>query len=308
MGVLSVTIEEYEDVTGYPLTTYLSDFNTFVASDYPLVVSYYAGESARPYMPAFNTLNDLLKRAARLNEVTNSFRTALNRTDFWDLLILLDDLRGKLWTIDNSSRWQRSSITKNNFSPTQEVDHTLNALQTLERVALDTAGSDNKENDWVALALRNDLREEDYTTAGGATMKLTSEEVGPSIQVVVDNLIGQNIYGKDIDRMLQFVDDDLKLLTPPKTLKQTVDVLSQLRQGDNPEFPDDGIQTSLAVGSNFASFSYSTLFRQLYNTFQKDDTLKAFKIIKLDTKEDAIMLQFEVETRLGEILEGEITI
>ena len=312
MGVLTASIEEYEDITGFPLTSYLSSYRDFVNVDSPLITLYYSGISSTPDMPAFNELERLLKVAARLNEVTTSFRTSLQRADFWELIALIEDIRGRLWTIDNSSRWLRSSITKNNFSPTQEVDYITNARQTLEQVASDVGGSDDRDNDWIRLALRNDLREEDYTTQGGAKVTLTSEQSGGSVATVVDNLIGENIYGKDIDRKLTFTNSDLKVMTPKQTIRQAVEIYSQLRQGANPEFPEDGIAASLIVGSNYASFTYAAMFRQLFATFQKDDTLKNFKVIKLEIggegNRDGIFLEFEIETRMGELLVESLSI
>lgn len=308
MGVLTSAIEEFETKTGYPLSTYLSDYVSFNATDSILIANYYGGQAQKPNMPSFNKLDELIKQSKRLSEVINGFRDSFPRTDFWDLVELIEDIKTKLETINNSSRWLKSSITKKNFSPTQEVDHTLESRQTLEKVALDLAGSSDKENDWVALALRNDLKEEDYTTGGGTRMLLTTEDSGPSLDSVVDNLTGENIYGKDINRVLTFTDNDLEVLTPQKTIRQAVDILSQLRQGDNPEFSTNGIQTALAVGSNYASFAYPTLFRQLYDTFRSDDTLKSFKVLKLETQQDAIFLEFEVETRMGEFLVQSITI
>lgn len=308
MGFLTTAIEEYEDITGYPLSQYLSDFNTFAQSDATEIVNYYGGLVRVPYAPAFASLRKLLKASDRVNEITASFRDKFSRTDFWELLILLEGIRGKLWTIDNASRWSRSSITKNNFSPTQEIDYTQNARQTLEQIASDIAGSEDRDTDWVRIALRNDLTEEDYTPEGGAVIKLTTEQAGPSVETVVDNLIGENIYGKDIYRKLTYVDSDLQVLTPKETIKQAVDINSQLRQGDNPEFPEDGIAKALVVGSNYASFTYSALFRQMFSTFQKDDTLKNFKLTKVEPRQDALFLEFEVETRMGEFLVQSITI
>lgn len=308
MGVLTSAIEEFEVKIGYPLSKYLSDYVKFNMTDSISIVSYYAGETSKPNTLAFNKLTELIKRSKRLNEVVNSFRSSFNRTDFWDLVELIEDVRVKLETIDNGSKWLRSSITNKNFNSTQEIDHTLEGRQTLEKVSSDIAGSSDKENDWVRLALRNDITEEDYTTSGGTRMKLTAEDTGPSLDSVVDNLTGENIYGKDLNRTLTFTDNDLEALTPAKTIKQSVEILSQLRQGDNPEFETFGIQTALTVGSNYASFAYPTLFRQLSDTFKSDDTLKSFKILKLERHEDGIFLEFEVESRMGEFLVQNITI
>ena len=81
-----------------------------------------------------------------------------------------------------------------------------------------------------------------------------------------------------------------------------MNILVNLRQGDNPEFMEDGIQSSLIIGSNKNSLPYQILLRQLYSTFQKDDTLKSLKIVDLRTSEDSLILDLEIETRISEVI------
>ena len=308
MGALTKAIEEYEKITGYPLRTYLEDYINFTEQNSPQVVGYYGGETSRPHIPSFNVLSNLLERSAKLNEVTNSFRDLFSRVDFWLLIDLIEEIRGSLWTIDNSSRWQKSTITKNGFGSTQYIDHTLQSFQTIEAVASGVAGSSDRQNDWAQLAINNDLREEDYTPLGGTVLSLTSVDAGPSIDSVIDNLVGENILGKDVNRTINFIDDDLATLTPKQTFQQAIDIYSQLRQGDNPEFPEDGIQAALLVGSSFATFQYQQLIDQLTTTFQTDDTVKSIEVLNITRNQDALFVNFQVESRLGDLLEGTATI
>jgi hypothetical protein len=308
MGVLTKAIEEFEKITGYPLQDHLQNYVDFSEGAQAQVVDYYGGLVNRPHMPSFNALRDLLEASAKLNEVVNSFRDKFDRVDFWLLMDLIEELRGSLWSIDNSSRWQKSAITKSGFGSTQQVDHTLQNFQTIEHVALNIAGSDDQHNDWVKLAIDNDLREEDYTPNGGTVLSLTTTDSGLTINSVVDNLVGENILGKDVDRQLSFSNNDLTTLTPKKTLEQSVEINSQLRQGDNPEFPGDGIQAALLVGSNLATFQYQQLIDQLTTTFQKDDTMKSIQVLEIASKQDALFVKFQVESRLGDLLEGTASI
>jgi len=175
-------------------------------------------------------------------------------------------------------------------------------LQTLENLSK-TVGSVDVENDWIKIALRNDLAEEDYTTEGGNVLSIAfRNKLKINIQSIVDNIDGEKIYGIDINKQITFIDDDLQALSYQDTIKQTVDVLANLRMGHTPEFPLDGVQSKLVVGSNRNSVAYPILFRQLYSTFQKDDTLKSFAVKKIENTEDILEMDFEVETRFGEVV------
>lgn len=306
MAILTRAMEEFESVTGYPLKQYFQDYKSFLAINYTEVIAYYGGESESPDVASFDNLKKLIQGADKINEIFNSFRTRFERTDFWELMDLLEDMRGKLSTTHNASRWLRSAITNNGNSATQEVDHTLEGNQTLESVASTVVGSNDRQNDWINLAMRNDLAEEDYTSKGGNELKLTANSTGPSLSSVIDNLSGESLYGKDLYRVLTFdvAESDLKVLSPRDTMKQTVQIFSELRQGSNPEFPGDGIQTALLAASTQTSFSYPTLTRQLMSMFRKDDTIAAFRLTSLgtDPQTGRINIDFEIETRLGEFL------
>jgi hypothetical protein len=308
MGVFTTAIEEFEEITGYPLLKYLSDYVRFNATHYDRILSYNGGLVKSPFMPSFNLLANLLRRSRLLTETSNDFRDQLNRSDFWGVIEMCDDIKITLETVENSARYLRSSVTKKNFNTTQEVDHVLSSRQTLERVALDVTGSIDKENDWIELAMKNDVKEEDYTPEGGLILQLTSEESGTTVESVVDTLTKDSIYGKDIKRVLNFTDNDLEILPPRKTFEQSVGILSQLRKGDNPEYNEDGIQTSLAVGQNYASFAYPIIVRQLNDTFKKDDTIRSIKVLGIKPQEDALFIEFEIESRAGDFLVQKITI
>lgn len=308
MALPQYIVSEFSHITRYPLATYLDNFVTFIENKRDDIVNYYRGTVTKPNITSFKLLNDLLVQAEKVNDLIEIHKNRFTNTSYWELIELLSNIQTTLWTIDNSSIWLRSSITKNNFTPSIEIEKTLKQHQTLENLS-QSIGSNNKEQDWISIALRNDLAEEDYTPDGGTLIKLQySNKYSFFLESVVDNIIGEKVYGIDIYRKLTFVDDDLRTLSPKETIVQTVDILSSLKQGDTPEFPQDGIQGSLVVGSNRMSIAYSVLFRQLYDTFKKDDTLKSFKIAKIENSQDWLKFIFEVETRLGDVVVQETII
>jgi hypothetical protein len=126
------------------------------------------------------------------------------------------------------------------------------------------------------------------------------------VQSVVDVIFGESVYGKDLQQKLEFENDDLKVLGYQETIKQAFNIALNLRRGDNPEFPNDGLQSSLIIGQNLNSILYPSILRQLYDTFAKDDTMKSIAITNINHNnigiKDTVELDIQAETRIGEII------
>lgn len=295
------TLDDFVKITHFPIREYLADYVDFITVHRINITNYYTGKAQRPFEPSFRRLSELLDKSEELHDVIEQNKNRFRRGDYWELMEKLSDVRTSLWTVDNTSKWVRSAITKNNFNPQVEIDYVLQQYQTLEKLADQIIGSADKEQYWIQIALRNDVEEEGYTTEGGTSLSISMQN-GASIQLrsVVDNISGEKVYGLDIDRVISFENDDLSVLNYSSTIKQAVEILGSLKQGDNPEFPEEGIQAGVVVGSNRNSISFPVLLRQYYNTFQKDDTLRALKVTRLENVDDRLMIEFTVETRIGE--------
>jgi len=296
------TVENFQKITKYKLADYLADFTSFVDEKQQYILNYYRGYSLKPNIAAFNELERLIKESKKIESVFASNKNKFTTGDFWELIDAVQSVADSLLTISNYSRWSRSSITNNNFNPFVEVDKVLGQNQTLERMSRE-AGYSDEQNDWVNVALRNDIKEEDYTPEGGYVAKISFQNnISIDIQSVVDNLTGENIYGIDIYNKLTFENNDLKVLSYRETITQTIETLINLKKGDNPEFPEDGMQVSLVAGTNIGSVYYPALIRQIYNTFQTKDSIKSIQITNVKQQEDAVFIEFIVETKLSDII------
>ncbi len=302
MALPTNIVTSFSQITRYNLSQYLDDYVNFIDNERLNIFDYYSGNVLKPKQSSFDELARLIEESRKVNSLLDLHRERMANTEFWELVDTLTQMQESLSTVDNSSKWLRSVITKNNFSPEVEVDSVLNQLQTLENLA-QTLGSNDIENDWIKIALSNDLKEEDYTIDGGNVLAISyRNRLRIKILSVVDNIDGEKIYGLDFNKKITFVNDDVEALTYKDTIKQTVGLLANLRAGQTPEFPLDGIQANLVVGSNRNAIAYPVLFRQIYATFQKDDTLKSLLVKSIENTEDSLSMEFEVETRFGEVV------
>lgn len=295
-------IDSFELITGFQLKAYLQNFVFFMDTHQRNIINWFSGKTKIPNTLSFDELNKLIKESLRLDEIIQANNGRGNLMNYWELLERIEDIKVALKTIENSSKFLRSSITKNNFNPNPEMDYLVRQQETLETVS-GKLGSTNKNDDWVDIALRNDLIEEDYTLQGGKQLKISLQSDLPiTINDVIASLTGKSILGLDIKKKLTFADNDLETLDHIFTFKQAVEILLNLRKSDNPEFEENGVSKHLVVGGNMVHIIYPILFRQLYETFQHDDTIKSLQITKLERKKDGLFVEVEIESKLGDTI------
>jgi hypothetical protein len=266
------------------------------------MIDYYSGDSSQLDNQYFNTLKTLKQQTKDIQSLFTQNKTQFITSDFWDLLELVDDIDNKLQTITNYPKWFRSSTVVAGFSSNVEVTQVLKQNQTLESFANDI-GYSKPDDDWSELAIRNDLREEDYDFEGGVIFKFSwKNDSRLQLKSVVDVITSDNIYGKDLSTKIQFISDDLLTLDTKETLIQTANLLMGLMKGDNPEFPNDGVDKSLLGQLNRNFNIYPSLFRQIYNTFGKDDTFKSISVVDVVKEQDNIQMQIRIETIADEVI------
>jgi len=294
------TVDEFETITNFPLTQFMNDYSDFIKEDLTFFISYYSGYNTYLRADSFNRFESLKQRVDSLFEIVASKNRELGNYKFWVLLEMCERIKVKIDTIDNASKWFRSSVRDVKFSaPYKEV--VLKQNQTLEALLNEQDQSDilNSSTD---LAINNNLKEEDYTTQGGNLLRVVLESNIENVFLnsVVDNLQGDSVLGKDFQNKLEFDDNDLKTLEYRETFKQTVQILSALRRGDNPEFRNSGLDLKNIIGVSLGALAYPTIVRQLTELFSSDDTIKSFLINKMKRETDALFIEFTVESKLSE--------
>lgn len=292
--------EKFKNITGYDIRNYFQMFTDFVSNNYQNLVDYYSNVSPISQEDII-ALNSLVKETAKVSNLFDvNYRNLASTTEFWELLTQFEDVKVKVGTMKNSSKWLRSNIEEGNYSSGINFEYTQSQHEVIENIA-DKVGYDDPQDSWADIALSNNIIEEDYTKEGGCRMKLSLQNNSVvSINSVVDNLNGKKVYGKDLNREVILEDGDLKTLNYDETIKQSFDILLSTNKGSVPQFPQDGIDKSAFVGRNMNSVSFPSIFRQLVQLFRKDDTFKELSILGVDQLEDSMHIKLSAKTRLDE--------
>lgn len=301
------TFDYFESISGIDVKQFFIDYERFVSTDLDRIISFFSGESEL-YSESFKNLELLIKKSKQIKQVFIDQQSNFSSFDFWNLLDSVEEIDLKLLTFTKTSKFLRSSIKDVSYNRSVENTYTLKQGQTLERVSENTLNSTNFLNDWADIAQRNNLTEEGYTTQGGILLSVVFDKIGgiANVDSVVDNIVGEKIYGIDVKRVIEFYDNDLAVLSYKETIEQIIDILCNLRKNDNPEFPEDGIVTSFVVGTNYGSLAFPSIVRQLFNTFATDDTISSFSLTNVKQEKDSLTLEAQIGTRIGEFIDKKI--
>jgi hypothetical protein len=302
-------LQEFKNLTGRDVESFLLRTINFFNGSGAKIVDFYSGVG-KADKGAFEEFDALEKECEDLMNVFQQMRNRFTNLKWWDVLEQIELIDSRIMTLRKMNKWSRSSLTKFGYDPSFQATYSLLPNQSLEGVAGDVLGDSNPQDNWQAIAIANDLREEDYTTKGGVNLQLTFPNVNKGIQVesVIDVMQGLSIYGKDIYKKIQFTNDDLTVLGYNDTVTQAVTILAGLKRNDNPDAAADGLQKEVIIGGNRALLNFPVIQRQMSEAFATDDTLRNFNITSINIVEDTLNIEFTVETRLGQPQEGSVVV
>lgn len=294
------TFDRFKDRTHIDIQQFFTDFVNFFDNYYQNITDYYTigSELNSDTLIALSNLNTSAKQ---IKGVFNTLQSILsNYYDNWELLDQFEDCCIKIETVYNSNKWFRANKGLT-FDSKTEKTFILRQNQTLTSLA-DEIGYSDPNNDWVELALRNNLREDDYTEDGGVNLKVVFQNNSEySLKGVLAPITGQSIYGLDINKKITYVDDDIDTLDNTETRDQAFSILMNLFKGNVPEFIADGIDKGL-TGSNINSFQYPIVIRQMSDIFAKDDLFKSVGISNIYREQDNVFMTVSAKTRVGDVL------
>lgn len=294
--------DKFKKITQSDLRSFFISYNTFVSQHYSNIVNYYNGQDI--IKESFDFLDDLVKQTKQLTPTIEIFSNAFDTTEYWDLIDTYTNIVIKLDTINNLGKWLRSSRL-DRYNQTISMNYIQKQHESIERISRKFGG---QEEDWVQIAISNDLNEESYTSAGGTLLHVRlTNNLNFDIRNIIDYFTQENLYGKDIQNKIEFIDGDIVCLQGESSLMQTVENILSTEKGSIPEFPSDGIDPDL-IGSSVSFFNYPVQFRNIVNMIQKDDRFKTFEILDIYQTADQVYLKFNIKTKIGNLIQRELAI
>lgn len=302
-------INKFEEKTNFPLAETFFEVRTFFSESYPEIINFFKGKTETIRKEHFKALKYLL---AKLELATNKFsenKNLFDRAFYWEILDTLEDIKLKLQTTSNSSKFLRSSIVNGSFKSGMAVQYKMNKNNTLEQVSSLILKDTDSDNDWVKIAVENGLKEEDWDIDGGTELIVRKKAFQNNLVTsFIDNTIGERVYGKDINKNFNFKEDDIDILGYKETVQQTVEILAKLTKGDIPENPGIGLAANLYKGVNYSQLNLPSISRELARNFNTDDLFRDFEVLDIKHVEGDIFLDYKINTKYDLVLIKSVTI
>lgn len=298
MSVTSNSILFFKLLTKYDIAKYFDECNDFFKTDYQNIANFYNARVDSVETKSVLELKRLIKESDFVNEQFKNNSSKFKTVEFWDLIEFCENLKSKLELCSNLSKFLRSSRTEFNFGKGYSHEYQLSNQQTFEDVSQEILKDNTPDDDWVNIALKNNIREIDWSISGGKNLTLYREKfIQNFVTSVIDNMSGEKIYGLDIKKKIEFFENDFVVLSYKETVFQSVEIMSKVKRGDIPEFSSLGVPSSLYIGSNLASLSYSSVIRDMKKVFSTDDLFINFKINEIKQDQDNFLIDFSIETK-----------
>lgn len=288
--------DHLEGVLGFDLMNFFDEYESFVYRDLQRLEIYYKGDLETFPQTAFERLDKLSTKASVIYE---SFRSNLDRFDkciYYEYFDIFEDYYFKLETFRKMPKW----IKKSSYISSKDDSYSVGKRESLE-LSAKRLGYQIPDEGVMEITLNNHIKELDYDLSGNLIFEYKVVSRGRLLQlesVIEENIVGEKVYGIDLDREIRFLNNDLKILSPKETFIQSCNIIVNLKKGDNPEIPFEGIDKTLLSNRVTATMTFPILLRQLTSLVSKDDTIKAFEIKDIEWKDDAMFLSLNFYSHL----------
>lgn len=270
--------KEFQNITKFNLFEFFQRYLNFIQNDYSEIYSYYSGKAESVDLKKINELFELLKLNDDLIRTFQTFSGKLGSVGYWELQQYCQDLKDSLEKITKLPKFCRTAKTNIGYKPYIQLNAEIGGLKTIQDIANEVNISEQE------LILNNDLEECEYEIDKLSSIKLLiNNESDIVINSILEQPIGKKIYGKDINRKITFVNNDLNVVEYEENIEQKCDILLELNKGDIPEFPQLG--KNIKLGMNYGHYNYAELLSDLKDNFLQDDIFEDINIVDIKLNE-----------------------
>jgi hypothetical protein len=305
---METIIIEFEKVTKYPLTQFLTEYRDFMLNSYPAVNRYFSGETESIDNSHLVILKNLTSKCKDILAQFKNFANKFSTCGYWELMDYIDDLNNTIEKINKLPKFRRTSLTKRGYRPYIQVSGNVGGLRTVEDVA-NSVKEINKDNtNWIDLMLNNDLNEADWEIDELKPINVfINNKIDIVVTTILDQPIGKRIYGKDINRKITFVYNDLSILEYQDNIEQKSDILLELNRGDVPENMLFGKNIRL-LGTTVKQFSYPEIVNNITNNFLQNDLFEYVSVKSFTFENGNMTMTVEIKTKYDYKTEKKIVI
>jgi len=213
------------------------------------------------------------------------------------LMDYIDNLNNTLEKINKLPKFLRTSLGKRGYTPSVQVSSTVGSDRTVDDVA-STARELNQDNtQWVDLMLQNDWNEDDWEIDKLRSVNVfINNRTQIVVTTIIDQPIGDRVYGTDILRKIGFVNNDLALAVRKDNIEQKSVILLELVRGDVPENMLFG-KNPMFFGSNAPIVNYSEVVTDIVNCFMQNDLFASVNVTDISFANGEATMKVEIQTK-----------
>ena len=266
--MLSDIANKFQEITKFDLYQYFVDYADFMRNQYSSIHAYYSGRSESINGDYVNNLNNLVKRSDDLLKLFITFGPKMGNVGYWELQNYCQDRYDTIKKVTLLPKYLRTSKTPRGYKPYVQIDFTIGGMSDFRDIAQRINSNEITEE---SLILGNDFEEEDYeiNELKNAKAFIENQNRGIVVKTILEEPVGNKVYGRDINRNIGFSNNDLNIVEWEDNVLQKVEVILEMVQGDVPEMPNMGRRKTM--GDNFSNYSYPELVRDVQGSFLQDD-------------------------------------
>lgn len=303
--MFSDIVAEFEKITKFSLLDYLEQYRDFMQEDFTYLSAYYSGNSTSVDTDIVSNFNDLLKKGKTLMQQFINFSHRLSNCGFWELQEYCQDLYDTLEKINKLPKYYRTSKTaRGNYQPYVQVKANIGGMKTVKDLAEELNSNGVSE---VSLIIDNDLQEKDWEIDKlSQVTAFISNRTDIVVESILEQPIGNKVYGCDIDRKITLKDNDLVTKQYEDNIDQKVEVLLELEAGDIPEIPTYG--RNRLSGTTMSNYNYAELVQDLQAVFLQDDMFESVSVSDVNFDNGDLLITCTVSTKYAYVVQRTIKI
>ena len=291
--MFSNIVTQFENITKFALLQYFEDYRDFMQNDFSYISEYYNGDTSSIDASHISNFNALRTKSKTLMQQFINFSHRLSNCGFWELQEYCQDLNDVLEKITKLPKYYRTSKTVRGYQPYIQVKSNIGGLKTVQDLAQEINSEGVSE---ISLIIDNDLQEKDWNIDELSSITaFVNNQTDVVVETILEQPIGNQIYGKDINRKITLENNDLAVKKYEDNVEQKCDILLSLERGNIPEMPNFG--KNRLQGNNMSDYNYTELVKDLQSVFLQNDLFEDIEISDIEYKQGDIFVNCTIKTK-----------